>query len=703
MESKQHMGLGQTTKGTSIVSDIWLPPDYLERNESLRRAGILTFVTWSDVSQDPLGSDDLRQLAASLPAEALLTLISVISIIQTNTGWNLDLIRGQQRNLAQQICPPEIAQQIDRLIAQGRCDVLAHEEQLLIAAKLAVYYGQASPLVPERADEASYTLGKLLLGINELLLHGEGGFANTEQFLFDLALRRQARSRNEQIRYLVTRYYDLLVTRSRSQHDPTFELDQALYAETGLNVEEYIALACVYYLPFSASQTLSDLQARNFQHIIRHYERKFRSRRLAERVARLFSRDIAGFGAALQASGQDVLHASNLPFKQTPLFQMANRSALPLSVPFLIEKVTMGAYWQLLDHYSAHDPHNGVRNYIAYIGRLFQGYLSELLQRTYAGPGCTNQHFYSEQAILNASPQAPQGEQPPFDGLIVSGNSLIIIEMSAVALPVTVMERADPVQFEAVIRRSFEQKIEQLNRAFEGLANATWDAPGLERQHITHVYPVLALLHPFPQTGATWAQLKAVALPPIHYAFGGTLLQTQVHEPQIITAEEFEMLEPLLSSGQLSLPDLLQRKLATPDISTKSMKDFLLTSLQIEEQANEPMLALYQAFMKQMLIVLEKYTRIGWVGKSVLISRVAQRRGKSKKETGEGINTILEVIREALHAGEKVHLAGFGTFEVKIAAARAGIHPQTRARMRIPAKNRVRFSSSKKLTRAIST
>lgn len=89
------------------------------------------------------------------------------------------------------------------------------------------------------------------------------------------------------------------------------------------------------------------------------------------------------------------------------------------------------------------------------------------------------------------------------------------------------------------------------------------------------------------------------------------------------------------------------------------------------------------------------------IGRTELIHRVAKTNGKSVKEASELIDTMLAVIRDALKDGEEVRLVGFGTFVVKTAAARMAVNPQTRAKIQVPAKQRVRFSPGKELTAAV--
>ncbi len=270
----------------------------------------------------------------------------------------------------------------------------------------------------------------------------------------------------------------------------------------------------------------------------------------------------------------------------------------------------MGVYWMLHRLFSQNDPKEGVRAFTAFVGQLFQEYATDLFTRIYSRHPDKSQQFYDEQAILEASKRTRQRLNPPFDGVILSGDSLILTEMSTIALSAQVMETGDASAFSAVIQRSFVPKIKQLNAAFQGLADGTWQVPGLARNAIRHIYPVLVLLHPFPQTVATWEPLKAEAIAPDWYQFGGPLFTMYVHEPQILTAEELEMLEPLLCNEGQSLPDLLYDKVSHPETAAMDMKTFLLTVRRVQERPNEHMLALYNTVTERIRETLQEHLHL---------------------------------------------------------------------------------------------
>lgn len=64
------------------------------------------------------------------------------------------------------------------------------------------------------------------------------------------------------------------------------------------------------------------------------------------------------------------------------------------------------------------------------------------------------------------------------------------------------------------------------------------------------------------------------------------------------------------------------------------------------------------------------------MNKAELITAVAEKTGTTKKEAEQAVNAVVSSIEEALKAGEKVQLIGFGTFEVRERKARQGRNPR---------------------------
>jgi nucleoid DNA-binding protein len=89
------------------------------------------------------------------------------------------------------------------------------------------------------------------------------------------------------------------------------------------------------------------------------------------------------------------------------------------------------------------------------------------------------------------------------------------------------------------------------------------------------------------------------------------------------------------------------------------------------------------------------------VGRQDLIKMVAGKTSKSVKETTEFVNSTLESIRETLEKGDTVRLVGFGVFQVKDTAESVRVNPQTREKINVPARKRVKFTAGKELNDAV--
>ena len=88
--------------------------------------------------------------------------------------------------------------------------------------------------------------------------------------------------------------------------------------------------------------------------------------------------------------------------------------------------------------------------------------------------------------------------------------------------------------------------------------------------------------------------------------------------------------------------------------------------------------------------------------KSDLIAVVADKAGLSKKDADKATGAVINAIVEALSAGEKVQLVGFGTFEVHHRAERKGRNPRTKQEITIPSSSYPVFKAGKSFKDAVS-
>ena len=85
------------------------------------------------------------------------------------------------------------------------------------------------------------------------------------------------------------------------------------------------------------------------------------------------------------------------------------------------------------------------------------------------------------------------------------------------------------------------------------------------------------------------------------------------------------------------------------------------------------------------------------MNKTELVAAVAEQAGLSKKDAEAAVKAFTDVVAEALKAGDKIQLVGFGTFEVSERAAREGRNPRTGETMVIEASKTPKFKAGKAL------
>ena len=90
------------------------------------------------------------------------------------------------------------------------------------------------------------------------------------------------------------------------------------------------------------------------------------------------------------------------------------------------------------------------------------------------------------------------------------------------------------------------------------------------------------------------------------------------------------------------------------------------------------------------------------MNKNELVTAIAEKTNATKKDAEAGLNAVIAAITEALAAGEKVQLIGFGTFETKERAAREGRNPRKPGEtIKIPACKAPAFKAGKALKDAV--
>ena len=89
------------------------------------------------------------------------------------------------------------------------------------------------------------------------------------------------------------------------------------------------------------------------------------------------------------------------------------------------------------------------------------------------------------------------------------------------------------------------------------------------------------------------------------------------------------------------------------------------------------------------------------MNKTEFVEKIAAASGLSKADSKKALEAVVATVKEALVAGDKVALVGFGTFAVSERPAREGINPQTKEKIKIAAKKVAKFKAGKELNDAL--
>jgi len=89
------------------------------------------------------------------------------------------------------------------------------------------------------------------------------------------------------------------------------------------------------------------------------------------------------------------------------------------------------------------------------------------------------------------------------------------------------------------------------------------------------------------------------------------------------------------------------------------------------------------------------------VTKGDVVDSVARKTGMTKKDAGEAVEAVLDVITGALQSGDSVTFTGFGQFSTSRRAERQGVNPRTGAPVTIRAANVPKFSAGSQLKASV--
>ena len=87
--------------------------------------------------------------------------------------------------------------------------------------------------------------------------------------------------------------------------------------------------------------------------------------------------------------------------------------------------------------------------------------------------------------------------------------------------------------------------------------------------------------------------------------------------------------------------------------------------------------------------------------KAEIVEKLYEKVGFSRRESSDIVETVLEIMKEALAQGEKIKISGFGHFNVRQKHERVGRNPHTGQELKITARRVITFKASQILKNAV--
>jgi hypothetical protein len=501
--------------------------------------------------------------------EGTLRLCSGLQMfVHTEPGTDDQARRAQQLGLTVALFPGILQ---PALRARLNADVTAtviHTEQLLYLTYLTMVAA-----TEDDREVNSTTVSELLLRINDVLAEDGSG----ADHVLSTLLRRSSALTQENSQLAMGRYYDILVTRARSSPDTRVDFDQAISESTGLTVEQYLWIIATYSAYFIRIQSPSDLQRIQFDRVIQSINSLPEVGQMGASAMALVGAEPEWYRQEFRRRHipQDAAHMNYAPFYERPFMQLRSGAVIPISPSLALYRLSLGLHWTLFTYYQGLGD-RWVEAYRRRVGDLFQAYISDAVLTSAAGNSDTTVVLEADIWRQNASTPCP-------DIVIAEGSTWIVVEVTVASITMDTVVRGDVAGLRRELRQKFQRKLRQPIGGLKAILRGASAHPQLDVGGVREVYPLLVTLQPlhFPRLQD---ELDAVAnqATTVQHPGGGTVA---VHQLRVLSAEEIEMVTPLLRSGG-SLVAILQTKFADDPHHVESLKNGLIFGGVLEGREN---------------------------------------------------------------------------------------------------------------------
>jgi hypothetical protein len=242
--------------------------------------------------------------------------------------------------------------------------------------------------------------------------------------------------------------------------------------------------------------------------------------------------------------------------------------------------------------FAALDAGNNARDFFAYTGLWFEPYVGELLQSICKR---SNTYYY---------PEVAYAKKKSIDHFVVESGDLVFFEVRFGKIARPVIEALCVDRLDNALDDILYSKVEQLHHSITDFTNGTLAIPGVARESVERVFPVVVLPHPISRSPEMQARIDARI---VHEGWLPMRLNgIEIAPLEIIEAEALEGLEGL--DGPISFSDLISRKVRDPRMRFTFFKNFLIDGEKLTLRMSATRQSEVQAFQRE----IQESTK-GWI------------------------------------------------------------------------------------------
>jgi hypothetical protein len=539
-----------------------------------------SFVTRREILGDVVPLESIERILQGINLrQSLNILVSFCLALDVHARDGADL----QRYLVERIFPPSVRDLVMPRLAGPAPRAVCCKQQLLSLMKLTFLNcpsGEGAVL-EDNSEAKGLFYRDCLLGILDHL-NGEAFVRGLENLpsiearkrkLEELTLRLETLQVQDQYRYSLPRYYDLLIglpRRSPLREMPNAVDFAALFTEaTALDLSSYFYLALTLISHYQRIDFKN--RAQSWQGILVHPDQWFPSKVQppeAQAFWSALSLDTNGFRNALRAEPASMEHLFHnfLVFETKPLYVPEPSRCLPLDLTFFQQKTSSGAFWAIDECLRSTDMGRWDM-FRQFFGEVFQCYMSNLLAEA-----VTSSSRLVPRLFLDLRYGKP--EKRASDAILLDFaddvHAVLIDAKGKRPKKISTCIEGNIDSYEEDIEKLAVKAAEQIDRVIADFQRGEFALGHFTYQDIRQFYPLVVAPQSVPQLLLLGQKLEDTVMRT------GLLAQPRVAPLQVISIEELEILTGLMASKGYCLSALLRGRLASKDYRYMHMKDFLI-------------------------------------------------------------------------------------------------------------------------------